>query len=517
MGYSKNELFINRDKNDLDRENDLFGVTDKGDAIVKVLLGARELKGNNMIALYGDWGSGKTSLMKYIMKQVSLSNMDETSQRYKTVFFEAWKYEKDQNLALSLLEQIITEVIQDDKLNNLKDDLKNVGITILKFAQNMLLNTKVNIFGIELELGQAGQDTIAQMNEQNSKVSMYYQYEQFKKEFKKLEQIINKKYSQLVICIDDLDRCEPENVLNLLSVIKLFFIHNENFIYLCGLDKEAVKKSIDVKYKHIIKSNEYLEKIFDITFNMPRVLDFRPIISLYFRNTEVKDETGKEYKYLNNINEFFSAINFTTPRHIKKVFNKFELLRRFKYITDDTNFPAIQEDGNVILIIFTLYLIILHEFHKEKFDELTSYEKVFSIYEAKINKDRSFHITQNFSVLIKNIVDKLAKDKIYISYDTINRVTHKHEVNNLFYLTMYFLPYIEKGYDMSPEIKYDEEKNLGTHNLIEFVSQFSSKDNSLQIGFLKFLISINKNIEKFNPMEKSTSLDSLINYIHLYL
>jgi tRNA A37 threonylcarbamoyladenosine biosynthesis protein TsaE len=48
-----------------------------------------------MIALYGDWGSGKTTLMKDLIKDID-------KERFKPIFFEAWRYEKDNNIAKSL-------------------------------------------------------------------------------------------------------------------------------------------------------------------------------------------------------------------------------------------------------------------------------------------------------------------------------------------------------------------------------------------------------------------------------
>ncbi|MDX8044768.1 P-loop NTPase fold protein [Gracilibacillus sp. S3-1-1] len=81
---------------DLTKETDLFGTQFKAETIPSILDSNIEYSdSNNFISLYGSWGSGKTSMMRYI---------GSNTKKYNTVFFEAWKYENDSNLALSLLE-----------------------------------------------------------------------------------------------------------------------------------------------------------------------------------------------------------------------------------------------------------------------------------------------------------------------------------------------------------------------------------------------------------------------------
>lgn len=142
--YELRYLFRNRPEDKLTEKNDLFELIPKANAITNVLkscvYSSDERYDNNMIALYGNWGSGKTSLMRYIEKQLTEFNRPKTigilpmltkkdlgmgscirgtkETAIKTVFFEAWKYEKDSNLALSLFEQILDEMRIDEYLKN---------------------------------------------------------------------------------------------------------------------------------------------------------------------------------------------------------------------------------------------------------------------------------------------------------------------------------------------------------------------------------------------------------------
>ena len=82
-------------------ETDFLNTIPKGDTIVSFLNAYTDsLNANKLIALYGNWGSGKTSLIKYIQEKLE-------ADKFKTIYFETWKYEKDDNLALSLIERIM--------------------------------------------------------------------------------------------------------------------------------------------------------------------------------------------------------------------------------------------------------------------------------------------------------------------------------------------------------------------------------------------------------------------------
>ncbi len=85
----------------LTETNDLFGTYEKMDFIKSFLesgVDKKVIKKNNMIALYGNWGSGKSTIINTLDKI-----LDE--KKYKSIIFYAWKYERDQNLAFSLYEK----------------------------------------------------------------------------------------------------------------------------------------------------------------------------------------------------------------------------------------------------------------------------------------------------------------------------------------------------------------------------------------------------------------------------
>lgn len=69
-----------------------------------------------VIGLFGDWGSGKSTLMQLVRKKVGLVNSDDSSVRRErvpsniTVWFTAWKYDKEDVLWRSFLLRVLAEV-----------------------------------------------------------------------------------------------------------------------------------------------------------------------------------------------------------------------------------------------------------------------------------------------------------------------------------------------------------------------------------------------------------------------
>ncbi len=380
---TKPRLLSNLPIEDLTSETDYLGIIDKGDLIKTFLIGNKdqfhEIK---MFSLYGEWGSGKSSLMKYLEKELKTD--------FNTFFFEAWEFEKDENLAMSLLEYITSKNV--DITEELCSDILKYGGRILRgLGKSVKLNIPLYQGGPGIELNPSA---FVEEISKNEELTFYKALENFKTEFGRLEDDITKgdkpKYN--IVFIDDLDRCEPEQVLNLLSAIKLFFTYGKKTIFFCGIDKKAVEQAVKTKYGEIVKANEYLEKIFDISFSMPDNDDLLKMISYYFDTTAY--ELGTDIEPINSrVSDFFQYLEFTNPRRVKKVLNKYQILRNIKSLSLPEKyypFPNIDEkDGDqksYFETILVLYLIILHEFYPEYFANFLDFDLKSKNYNTSLHE-----------------------------------------------------------------------------------------------------------------------------------
>lgn len=190
-----------------------------------------DVEGPLNIALHGNWGSGKTSLLKTTMKE--LKKPDD-----EIIFFEAWKHEYS-NPALAL----VTTIIQKYEKN------LSISTRLVLTAANILSHKFLNM---DLR-------TIANSIRKSSTEAVSLNTE--------LEKIVTKKLKdkKLLILIDDLDRCDVENTLMVLAVMKLF-LEIKNCICIAAVDFNRLATAWALKYgkdpKLIKEGTTYLEKIF---------------------------------------------------------------------------------------------------------------------------------------------------------------------------------------------------------------------------------------------------------------
>lgn len=397
---TKQKLLSNLRIDKLDKKTDYLGIIDKGEIIRDFLIGSKDSYNEiKMFSLYGDWGSGKSSLMKYLE--------NELQSDFNTFFFEAWEFEKDENLAMSLLDFI--RIKSNSSSETFYADLLKSGTRILRgMGKSLKLNIPLFPGGPEMEINPSA---FIEEISRNEELSFYEALENFKKDFQRLEDFLtlDDKPKYNIVFIDDLDRCEPEQVLNLMSAIKLFFTYGKKTIFLCGIDKKAVQEAVKTKYGKVVKANEYLEKIFDISFSMPDHNDLIKMINYYFDNKTYT--IGNKEEPINTlINTFFTQLEFTNPRRVKKVLNKLQMLREFRLMKSNKveNFPNIDMKNNSESGLFetflTLYLIILHEFYQSDFENFLNFDKKRDIYsKAAQDQGQFLHIAKAIRSNLSNI------------------------------------------------------------------------------------------------------------------
>lgn len=214
------------------------------DEIVSAL--KRFLESNDMItplsiAINGDWGSGKTSVVNTLARQLP-------NDRFIKVFFEPWRYENsDPPLAL------ISTIINTLNKNSMQKISKNILLLAANTFSSKYLNQDINDVA----------DFIT------GKVKGV---ESFSKELEKVIKNNREGNQKLIIFIDDLDRCDVENTLLILSIMKLF-LEIENCICIAAVDFNRLQQAWKAKYQvtdEDDKGKEYLEKIFQIKVSLPK-------------------------------------------------------------------------------------------------------------------------------------------------------------------------------------------------------------------------------------------------------
>jgi hypothetical protein len=447
------KLLSNLPIENLTKENDYIGIIEKGDLIKSFFLGNKqEFAQIKFFSIYGDWGSGKSTLMKYLEKELKTS--------FNPFFFEAWQFESDANLANSLLEFL------DKKSGNKVDDFLKNGRKLLDgFSKSVTFKTPFANFNMGTMTEEVNKQTFLELKEQFSKDFIDW-------ENKMTSGVKDPNYN--IVFIDDLDRCEPDNVLNLLSAIKLFFTFGKKTIFFCGIDKKAVKEAVKTKYGEVVKANEYLEKVFDVSFSMPQSTDVSKLVNQYFDDSE----TVGEEKLRGLVNQFFKKIHFQNPRRIKKILNKYLIIKRLKESdsSESLTLPNIMHEGSGTLFetYLTLYLLILNEFEPEEF------ELVFDLSVKRVNyrealKENYTIETSSYRDAAASTIDVLKDDSLKLKVKDIE-VSYRNS-NLPLILVPLFAP-----------IKVDNLTGGVFSKSDEFVLGFSVKKKTISYYFTIFIL-----------------------------
>lgn len=102
---------------------------------------------------------------------------------------------------------------------------------------------------------------------------------------------LDKENGRIVVLIDDLDRCEPDKIIEVLQAINLL-LNFKAFIVCLGVDARLVTRAIERHYAGMLEKAhasgyEYLDKIVQIPFRIPPPshLDVRSFLTMQLRGT----------------------------------------------------------------------------------------------------------------------------------------------------------------------------------------------------------------------------------------
>ena len=237
---------------------------------------ALDTPGPFTIGVFGEWGSGKTSLMRMIQKEL-LDKPDIV-----TVWFNAWRYEKEQHPIVPLVGTIVAELEAfESRSHKNHDSSKNLIRALRAVAYAFSAKSTVKIPGFaEVEASFIAKDMIDRKErlalDPLLDRSLYYGA------FSALESIRLGEDIRVVVLIDDLDRCFPNQAIHLLESIKLV-LAQPGFIFILGVARQVIEGYLQHRYISEygisdFKGYMYLDKIVQLPFPIPpsagRMKDF---------------------------------------------------------------------------------------------------------------------------------------------------------------------------------------------------------------------------------------------------
>ncbi|GAB6473683.1 hypothetical protein FT641_01950 [Bacillus paranthracis] len=246
------------------------------------------------IGLFGNWGSGKSTLLHLIEKKVL--NERKEAQNIAVVSVNAWMFEGYDDAKTALMESILRSMQENEEIvqttgGKIKKLLKRVdwirvGSTVAKkgiplglslLAGNplpmLMSGLSANDFDDEKKI-EKHMETYKNLKEeyikQEEEKNVIDNIRKFREEFGGL--INESGIDNLIIIIDDLDRCNPDRIVETLEAIKLF-LSVEKTTFIIAMDEDVITYSIKRKYPQLEEididvSKDYIEKIIQLPISV---------------------------------------------------------------------------------------------------------------------------------------------------------------------------------------------------------------------------------------------------------
>ncbi|MFR2892672.1 P-loop NTPase fold protein [Peptoniphilus grossensis] len=346
------------------------------------------------IAIQGDWGTGKTSIMNMIK--------DGIEDKCLYAWFNTWEFSQfnmSDELVISLLKSMVDSL-------NIKEENNNLNKSLKILANSLKSGT---LMAIDMAAGGRVADTAEKVIDgftNKDQTDYFNSIKVLKEQFQNhINYALEKSGKDRVIMfVDDLDRLNPEKAIELLEGLKNF-LDCENCVFILAIDYKVVYKGIKLKYNNVLDENKgkaFFEKIIQLPFKVP-VVEY----NLYNYVKHSLQEIG--YSDEINVNlcvELISNSIGKNPRAIKRLLNSALLLKK---IQGDKLFTKENE-----LILFGILCLQLS--YEEVYNFFVTNLRDFNTFEELIKlTDENFYIEADEG---KSLAEELNLDR-----DSILRVT----------------------------------------------------------------------------------------------
>ncbi len=240
------------------------------------------LDGQYVIALKGDWGSGKSVFLRRLSCHLELEGIPVVS-------VDAWRSDNLEDPLLAFVSAISERLRGNGKAvvatNKIISGLAKHGARLIVPTTTLLTNLLLPGAGAVInEVAQALNDSgeyLLKLEEEQRKSA-----EEFRELVEKARNSLDvsrKGRKRIVIAIDELDRCRPDFSIKMLERIKHFF-DVDGVIFLVATDGRNLPNYVSSVYGDKVDGEVYLRKFFDFEFHLktPTTTQFMSILKQQF-------------------------------------------------------------------------------------------------------------------------------------------------------------------------------------------------------------------------------------------
>ena len=269
------------------------------------------------VGVFGDWGSGKSSLLRMVQKELAQDS------GVMTITFNGWLFEGFEDAKTALMGTILDEIqdrIKDDR--NIPQKAKDLLLKLAKRVNWFHLVGLTGRYALPTLLGlphltaaNIGIDTVKTVVEKVKGVNVEdakkllkdtpegeenirRNIRDFRRDFEEL--LKESKIETMIVFIDDLDRCFPDTIIETLEAIKLFlFVPGTAFVL--GADERLIEYAVRRRFPELPGTNaevgrDYLEKLVQNPIRIPSLssAENHSYINLLFAQSNLEPASFKK-------------------------------------------------------------------------------------------------------------------------------------------------------------------------------------------------------------------------------
>ncbi|MDD2919944.1 Qat anti-phage system ATPase QatA [Rhodoferax sp.] len=289
------------------------------EAIATTIIGLLREKPDHpvTIGVHGDWGAGKSSVLEMI--EAGFAGDDDVL----CLKFNGWRFQGFEDAKIALIEGIVTGLVEKrpamtkaagtvkdvfNRIDWLKVAKRTGGLAVTAFTGvptsdqiSAVVGTLEGLFADPSKVATkenltAAIDGVKSILKPGETRNVPEEVEAFRKAFDRL--LKDAGIKQLIVLIDDLDRCLPDTAIETLEAIRLF-VFTARTAFVVAADEAMIEYAVRKHFPDLPETTgprdyarNYLEKLIQVPFRIPALgeTETRIYVTLLLTGAEIGDD-----------------------------------------------------------------------------------------------------------------------------------------------------------------------------------------------------------------------------------
>lgn len=355
-------------------------------------------------AINGAWGIGKSFVLNMLERKLKAED------DMLVIKYDAWKNDFYQDPLIAILHNVLDQIEKSSIGKAILDGIKNGIEAFCEILKSISLIETID------EKSKKAYKKLTQDRKLTNKLKIAENFVSFNDALDLVKEELRKitKKQKLIILVDELDRCEPDYSLTVLNRLHNLF-DVPNVVVIVAVNKQQLENIIKSKYN----TDKYLEKFFDLNFNLPvkETGDIRISCANKFLSNFLSDAQLEQAELFRVILTTYLSSN---PREVMKFFET------LNFIIKDL------EDINkkYAYICFYSYILLKKDLHTNLYTSFGQNDNTpFNDYNFFINEISNDNLNKYFS---NNLLMYLKENRTDILGKRVGLRHYRDETINLF-------------------------------------------------------------------------------------